>query len=29
MNKLDDSYTLWLHNVFDNDWSINEYKKIL
>lgn len=28
MNKLDDSYTLWLHNVFDNDWSINGYKKI-
>jgi len=28
MNKLDDSYTLWLHNVFDNDWSINGYKKV-
>jgi translation initiation factor 4E len=28
MNKLDDSYTLWLHNIFDNDWSINGYKKI-
>ena len=28
MNKLDNSYTLWLHNVFDNDWSINGYKKI-
>ena len=28
MNNLDNSYTLWLHNVFDNDWSINGYKKI-
>ena len=28
MNKLNDSYTLWLHNVFDSDWSINSYKKI-
>ena len=28
MNKLDDSYMLWLHNVFDNDWSINGYKQI-
>ena len=28
MNKLDNSYTLWMHNVFDNDWSINGYKKV-
>tara|TARA_B100000989_G_scaffold298207_2_gene286558 strand:+ start:80 stop:664 length:585 start_codon:yes stop_codon:yes gene_type:complete len=28
MHELDDSYTLWLHNVFDSDWSINSYKKI-
>ena len=28
MNKLDNSFTLWLHNIFDNDWSINGYKKI-
>ena len=28
MSKLDNSFTLWLHNIFDNDWSINGYKKI-
>lgn len=28
MHDLDNNYTLWMHMLYDNDWSINSYKKI-
>jgi hypothetical protein len=28
MHDLDNNYTLWIHMLYDNDWSINSYKKI-
>tara|TARA_A100001015_G_scaffold18095_1_gene21001 strand:- start:8622 stop:9221 length:600 start_codon:yes stop_codon:yes gene_type:complete len=28
MHELDNNYTLWMHMLYDNDWSINSYKKI-
>ena len=28
MHELDNNYTLWMHMLYDNDWSVNSYKKI-
>ena len=28
MHKLDNSWTLWLHLLYDSDWTINSYKKV-
>ena len=28
MHELDNNYTLWMHMLYDNDWSIGSYKKI-
>ena len=28
MHDLDNNYTLWMHMLYDNDWSITSYKKI-
>ena len=28
MHKLENNWMMWIHYIYDNDWSINSYKQI-